>query len=237
MPNCLWKLGWLLMGAIRGSLCIKGTKQTSVTNPDSCTNPYPWWTNIPFFFVNSAFYVFPDDVTCDENQFKCRNSSHCIPKHWTCDGTFDCADKSDEFLLDCPADGHSCPENEFLCPVSKDCIHVSWLCDSDFDCSDGADEFNCKCCQMSLVRSRLVDSPTPTPLTPTPLTPTPLTPTPLLWLRLLWLRLLWLRLLWLRLLWLRLLWLRLLWLRLLTPLMCFKFQYMINMCYMNLSDI
>jgi len=85
-------------------------------------------------------------VTCPPDEWHC-NSSQCIPLRWRCDGSFDCADQSDE--VGCPL-GHIAPDDvchfsgEFRCRGSDQCIHQSWVCDSDPDCEDGSDEANCK---------------------------------------------------------------------------------------------
>jgi len=87
-------------------------------------------------------------VTCPPDEWQCSNSSsQCIPSRWHCDGSFDCADLSDE--VGCPPQ-HIAPDDqchfsgEFRCRGSGQCIHHSWVCDSDPDCEDGSDEANCK---------------------------------------------------------------------------------------------
>ena len=39
--------------------------------------------------------------TCSSGQFRCTDGSSCIPMHWVCDGSHNCADSSDENLLRC----------------------------------------------------------------------------------------------------------------------------------------
>ena len=45
-----------------------------------------------------VFYImnFISGRTCNQGEFKCLSSGHCIHKNWVCDGEYDCEDSSDE---------------------------------------------------------------------------------------------------------------------------------------------
>ncbi|KAM9425856.1 low-density lipoprotein receptor-related protein 2 [Pholidichthys leucotaenia] len=73
--------------------------------------------------------------SCGSDEFQCTDGQ-CIDIEWRCDGTFDCADNSDE--LNCPHP--SCSSDKFQCVSSGECIPLEFICDGDEDCLDGSDE-------------------------------------------------------------------------------------------------
>ncbi|KAI3384806.1 hypothetical protein SNEBB_006344 [Seison nebaliae] len=84
-----------------------------------------------------------ENCSCDEDSFKCINSSKCIPKHRVCDNIPNCADGSDE--QNCLMEiNQNC--TQFLCKNSQRCIPTSWRCDKSRDCGafDDSDEENCE---------------------------------------------------------------------------------------------
>jgi len=49
--------------------------------------------------LGSVLFCFPAGAPkCNEGQFRCGVTRHCIPNNWLCDGEFDCGkgDTSDE---------------------------------------------------------------------------------------------------------------------------------------------
>ncbi|XP_071944169.1 uncharacterized protein [Antedon mediterranea] len=93
-------------------------------------------------------------VSCEENEFKCKNVYECVHSSLVCDGKEDCSDGSDEF--DCTKSTElprqstfpyvttpTCKENEFTCLITRDCINLSLVCDGYYDCTYRTDEFNC----------------------------------------------------------------------------------------------
>ena len=84
--------------------------------------------------------LIPSDATAQTcgSLFKCESSNTCIPRHWECNGRYDCDDRSDE--KNCEVS--RCSSNEFRC-ANGQCIDLPWRCDDDEDCDDGSDEVNC----------------------------------------------------------------------------------------------
>lgn len=52
------------------------------------------------------------DVKCHKTQYKCGNTTHCIPLRYLCDGDNDCIDGSDEGL-DHGCEVKECKDTEF----------------------------------------------------------------------------------------------------------------------------
>ena len=78
---------------------------------------------------------------CQLNQFQCAKTRKCIAQELTCDGRYDCADKTDEDS--CPTLSPSpCGSNGFLCQGGS-CINKSLVCNGKDDCGDASDELRC----------------------------------------------------------------------------------------------
>jgi len=41
-------------------------------------------------------FLFSENVSCTEQEYRCPSDGRCIPERWQCDGEEDCEDKTDE---------------------------------------------------------------------------------------------------------------------------------------------
>ena len=82
--------------------------------------------------------------------FQCKNNVF-IPAQWVCDGEPDCADKSDEGIIDC-----KCREGHFQCNITRACILQSWVCDGAQDCGGGDDSDEKDCSKGKLLQLMLM---------------------------------------------------------------------------------
>ncbi|XP_066928144.1 low-density lipoprotein receptor 1-like [Clytia hemisphaerica] len=80
--------------------------------------------------------------TCNDDEFKCIKTGHCILNKFKCDGYFDCIDKSDE--KDCPEDSCNLQSEVFRCKSTNTCIPLDFQCDGLTDCKDQSDEEGCE---------------------------------------------------------------------------------------------
>lgn len=78
------------------------------------------------------------NTICPNKDFECTDKSNCFDYQQICDGTFDCADHSDEMCEVCPKDLVSCSINTTKCFNPK-----KERCDGYYNCLSAEDEFNC----------------------------------------------------------------------------------------------
>ncbi|VDK44235.1 unnamed protein product [Anisakis simplex] len=79
---------------------------------------------------------------CSDEQFKCSNTSRCIPKAALCDGIDDCGNGADERFCD----RKKCGLGRFRCDENI-CIPTINLCDGHADCANALDEDQTMCSQ------------------------------------------------------------------------------------------
>ncbi|XP_038606813.1 low-density lipoprotein receptor-related protein 1B [Tachyglossus aculeatus] len=84
--------------------------------------------------------VTPNSSCNTDTQFECGDGT-CIDYWLTCDGTAQCADRSDERPLFC--ENRSCQKGFQLCS-NRRCVPNSRLCDGTDDCGDNSDELECR---------------------------------------------------------------------------------------------
>ncbi|RUS87493.1 hypothetical protein EGW08_004747 [Elysia chlorotica] len=76
------------------------------------------------------------DVQCEDGEYKCPQSTFCIPASFVCDGVPDCWYGEEE--LGCKL----CPTEQVHCNLTY-CIPKEYRCDGHDDCGDGSDETGC----------------------------------------------------------------------------------------------
>ena len=79
---------------------------------------------------------------------KCDTINHCILTTYTCDGQYDCYDKSDESR--CSNVTSLCSDMYYLCS-SGECISRAHQCDCRADCNDGSDELRCQTAHITAI--------------------------------------------------------------------------------------
>ncbi|XP_066985211.1 sortilin-related receptor-like [Macrobrachium rosenbergii] len=116
--------------------------------------------------ASSWVYTFSSSMTsipaCGLDEFRC-DSLHCVPKDKICDGTDDCADKTDE--VGCSTHRTAwpssllfsrstlgCHPDEFECEIGH-CIAKEKRCDGIDDCIDRSDELWCPTTSLILTTS------------------------------------------------------------------------------------
>lgn len=55
----------------------------------------------PSYVTASKLFLYPAQMTCGVDEFRCKDSGRCIPARWKCDGEDDCGDASDEPKEEC----------------------------------------------------------------------------------------------------------------------------------------
>lgn len=90
--------------------------------------------------THKMHFPFSAGVSCSEKQFRCLNSSKCIPENWYCDGDNDCG--AGDFSDESNCTSSTCTDKQFRCGNGK-CTPSSWRCDGFDDCGDGSDELRC----------------------------------------------------------------------------------------------
>ncbi|XP_066991929.2 very low-density lipoprotein receptor [Anabrus simplex] len=85
--------------------------------------------------------INPDIVQDTSCRFNC-TSGECLPAEKVCDGTPDCADRSDETNITCISRIVHCPAYAFICDYGA-CVDSDARCNGKIDCADASDENNC----------------------------------------------------------------------------------------------
>nr|XP_012149755.1 PREDICTED: mannan-binding lectin serine protease 2-like isoform X1 [Megachile rotundata]XP_012149756.1 PREDICTED: mannan-binding lectin serine protease 2-like isoform X1 [Megachile rotundata]XP_012149757.1 PREDICTED: mannan-binding lectin serine protease 2-like isoform X1 [Megachile rotundata] len=81
---------------------------------------------------------YTQNTKCGLGKFRCTNGQ-CIESDLLCDGRPDCADKSDETLIECNKPDMICPDIAFRCSYGA-CVNGDAICNGIKDCIDNSDE-------------------------------------------------------------------------------------------------
>ncbi|CAI5513654.1 unnamed protein product [Closterium sp. Naga37s-1] len=79
-------------------------------------------------------------LQCTAGQFRCHDSSGCVPDEAVCDGQEDCNDGSDESGDDCELISGCLAQGLAACPADSQCISLRKFCDGVNDCKSGSEE-------------------------------------------------------------------------------------------------
>ncbi|CAI5473827.1 unnamed protein product [Closterium sp. Yama58-4] len=79
-------------------------------------------------------------LQCTAGQFRCHDSSGCVPDDAVCDGQEDCNDGSDESGDDCELISGCLAQGLAACPADAQCIALRKFCDGVNDCKSGSEE-------------------------------------------------------------------------------------------------
>ena len=97
-------------------------------------------THFDVFFVNILKKVIFSDS---------KPSPTCDVQSWRiCNGYYDCPDKSDEEMCNCPSYKPfecDCYQSDDGCAGEWGCIEQHWVCDGYYNCPDKSDEEMCDC--------------------------------------------------------------------------------------------
>lgn len=112
---------------------------------------WKWWFLCVFWlFLLIGAVKAQAPSRCPNGQWKCANGD-CIESANHCDGTPNCADKSDETATVCIA--NTCPKYSFRCAYGA-CIKGIAECDGRKDCADNSDELSARCPPRHLAAPR-----------------------------------------------------------------------------------
>ncbi|GJP30015.1 hypothetical protein CLOM_g22037 [Closterium sp. NIES-68] len=79
-------------------------------------------------------------LQCTAGQFRCLDSSGCVPDAAVCDGQEDCNDGSDEAGDNCELISGCLQQGLATCPNDTQCIAPRQFCDGVKDCKSGSEE-------------------------------------------------------------------------------------------------
>ena len=79
-----------------GFICI--TDNTCILKKYACNNDNKWNCKYQDDVSN---IICNNNDKCNDNEFKCQDTSRCIPNTWLCDGFYDCINTEDENPINC----------------------------------------------------------------------------------------------------------------------------------------